>query len=58
MPMSRSGYQILGFLVWHGARWYLRRRYGRFVPSRRVAAAGLVGAAVAAIAVAQTRDGS
>ena len=24
--MSSTGYKLLGFSVWHGARWYLRRR--------------------------------
>lgn len=53
--MSRSGYQLLGFAVWHGGKWYLKRRYGWLVPSRRVAAAGIVGAAIAAIIVADAR---
>jgi hypothetical protein len=53
--MSRHGYQLLGFVVWHGARWYLRRRYGWLVPSRRVVAAGAVGAGIAAFVLADAR---
>jgi len=48
-------YKILGFAVWNGARWYVRRRYGRFVPSRRVLVAGLVVSAVGAMAVAASQ---
>jgi hypothetical protein len=49
------GYKILGYAVWHGAKWYLRRRVGG---SAKVAAAGLVGVAVVALAVAGTRRAS
>ena len=38
--MDRLGYQVLGFAVWKGAKWYLRRRYGD--TPRRVAAATAV----------------
>lgn len=51
------GYKILGFVVWHGAQWYVRRRVGQIVPSRRVATAALVASAVATVAVvAAKRD--
>ena len=49
------GYKILGYTVWHGGKWYLRRRYGTLLPSRRVVIAGAVGALVAMIAVAGAR---
>jgi hypothetical protein len=42
LRMSGNGYRILGYLVWHGGKWYLRRR----LPSRRgvaLSAAALVG---------------
>ncbi|HWG09216.1 MAG TPA: hypothetical protein VN672_09435 [Solirubrobacteraceae bacterium] len=45
--MNRTGYKILGLVVWRGGRWYLRRH----TPSRRkllVALAALVGAGVLA----------
>ncbi|MGH2943078.1 MAG: hypothetical protein ACRDLN_09965 [Solirubrobacteraceae bacterium] len=45
------GYKMLGFVVWHGAQWYVRRRVGRMMPSRRVATAALVGSVVATVAV-------
>lgn len=38
--MSGNGYRLLGFLVWQGGKWYLRRR----VPVRRIATLGLLGA--------------
>ncbi len=40
------GYKLLGFAVWKGAKWYLRRRYGD--KPRKIAAAGVVGVAIAA----------
>lgn len=43
-------YKILGFAVWQGASWYVRRRYGRWLPSRKVVAAGIVLVAVARLA--------
>lgn len=56
--MGSTGYKVLGFAVWQGAKWYLRRRYGRLVPSRRVAAAGLVAAGVGiAAALSGRRSG-
>ena len=46
--MSSNAYRILGFAVWQGGKWYLRRR----LPSpRRVLVAGLV-AGVGATALA------
>jgi hypothetical protein len=49
--MNGTGYKLLGFAVWRGGKWYLRKR----IPSRRkllVAAAGgasaLAGATVLA----------
>jgi len=48
-------YKLLGLAVWKGARWYMGRRYGRLVPSRRVLAGALVASAVSALAVAATR---
>ncbi len=48
-------YKILGYAVWKGARWYVGRRYGRLIPSRRVLAGALVVTAVSAMAVAATR---
>ncbi len=41
--MSRAGYQLLGFVVWKGAKWYVRRTYGRYLPTRW-RRSGLVGA--------------
>ncbi|HEY4094481.1 MAG TPA: hypothetical protein VGM33_03175 [Baekduia sp.] len=51
------GYKILGFAVWNGAKWYLRRRYG-VLASRRAMAVGVVGVAVVALAVGSKRSPS
>jgi hypothetical protein len=51
------GYKILGFAVWNGAKWYLRRRYG-VLASRKAAAVGIVGVAVVALAIAGKRSAS
>ena len=48
MPeMNGNGYKLLGYAVWHGGKWYLRRR----LPSVRVSAISGV-AAVSAVAAA------
>ena len=54
------GYNMLGFVVWQGARWYARRRVKGILPSRRVATAAFVVSAVATVAVvaATKRDPS
>jgi len=50
-------YKLLGFAVWQGGKWYLRRRYGRFVPPRPVVAALFVAAGLGvAAAVARSDD--
>ena len=49
--MSGTGYKLLGFAVWNGGRWYLRRR----VAVRRVALKGLVAAGVLAGAAVLAR---
>jgi hypothetical protein len=49
------GYKILGYAVWHGAKWYLNRRFAR---SQRLAAAGVVGVAIVALVVAGGRRAS
>ena len=48
------GYKILGYVVWNGGKWYARRRFGVLV-SRKAAAAGIVGVAVAALVVGGSR---
>ncbi len=49
-------YKVLGFAVWQGARWYVRRRVRSLVPSRRVATSVLVASAVGAIALVAARS--
>jgi hypothetical protein len=45
--MSGTRYKVLGFAVWQGGKWYLRRR----LPSRRTLALSAVGG-VSALAAA------
>lgn len=45
--MNRYGYQALGYAVWSGAKWYLRRRYGD--TPRRLALGALVALALGAL---------
>jgi hypothetical protein len=55
VAMNGNGYKLLGYVVWHGGKWYLRRR----LPSTRVlatAAAALTG--VAAVALLARRAAS
>jgi hypothetical protein len=43
------GYKILGFAVWQGTKWYMRRRVGGFKAKLAIAGVGaLVVAGVAA----------
>lgn len=50
------GYKLLGYVVWHGGKFYVRRRYGWMVPTRGTVAAGVVGAAIVALVVAGERQ--
>lgn len=51
------GYKLLGMAVWHGGRWYLRRRVGRASLRRRLLlAGGVVGfAAATGLLISQRR---
>ena len=53
LQMSSQRYRLLGYVVWQGGKWYLRKR----LPSRRtLALAGALGAgALTAAAVAAKR---
>jgi hypothetical protein len=52
------GYKILGYAVWNGGKWYVKRRYGGGA-AKRYAALGFVGAAIAVLVVRGThRDAS
>ncbi|HWH92795.1 MAG TPA: hypothetical protein VNT03_02945 [Baekduia sp.] len=48
------GYKILGYVIWNGGKWYVKRRYGGR-SARRVAGLGIVGVAVAALVVAGSK---
>jgi hypothetical protein len=50
--MSGNGYKLLGYVVWQGGKWYLRRR----LPSgRKVAFAGAASVSVALAAAVIAR---
>lgn len=42
--MSSNSYKLIGYGVWHGGKWYVRRKYLSRLPSARqsIAAATLV----------------
>jgi hypothetical protein len=44
------GYKLLGFAVWQGGKWYVRRRYGDV--RRKLVIAGAGAAVVMALGVA------
>jgi uncharacterized protein involved in exopolysaccharide biosynthesis len=50
------GYKALGFVVWQGAKWYLRRRFPN--AQRNLAIAGVGGLLLAAVAAGATRQRS
>jgi len=56
--VNGTGYKILGFVVWRGAKWYVRRTYGHLIPSRRVGVGALVLASVLVLALAGKRVAS
>ena len=47
------GYKLLGFAVWQGGKWYLRRRYAG--TARKAALVALGGVLVAGAVAAQRR---
>jgi hypothetical protein len=47
------GYKVLGFAVWQGSKWYLRRRMSGF---RRKTAIAVIAAVVIAAVVAAGRQ--
>lgn len=49
--MSGTGYKLLGFVVWQGGKWYVRRR----VPARRLLAIGVLGAGAVALSAVLLR---
>lgn len=48
------GYKLLGFIVWNGARWYVRRKYPD-MPRKAAIAGGLAGALLIGGVVVQRR---
>jgi hypothetical protein len=52
--MNGTGYKLLGFAVWQGGKWYVRRRLAirRIALKGALAAGGLAGAALIAKRVA------
>jgi hypothetical protein len=44
------GYKLLGWVVWHGALWFLRRKLRGTLPGRRALVVGLSVAGAAAVA--------
>jgi hypothetical protein len=53
--MKEMGYKLLGYVVWQGGKWYVRRRYGH--APRKLLAGGIVALAVAGALVGQRQFG-
>jgi hypothetical protein len=54
--MNSTGYRFLGFAVWNGARWYVRQKYLRRLPSaRKAVGVGLGGLAAGGAVVVLAR---
>jgi hypothetical protein len=47
------GYKLLGYAVWHGSKWYLRRRVSGTKAKAAIAGVGLVMLAGTAVAARQ-----
>ena len=54
--MSGTGYKVLGYVLWKGGKWYLRRR---LPPARTLVLGGLAagGALTAAVLLARRATG-
>ena len=52
--IERMGYKLLGFAVWQGSKWYVRRRMSG--ARRKVAIAGLSAAVIAGVVVRPPAD--
>jgi hypothetical protein len=50
------GYKLLGYVVWQGAKWYLRRRFE--AAQTKLAIAGVAAVLIAGVAVAAQRQRS
>jgi hypothetical protein len=50
------GYKLLGFAVWQGGKWYLRRRFSG--ARRKLVIAGLTGVVIAGLVASQRQPGS
>jgi len=49
-------YKLLGMLVWKGARWFLRRKYGATMAPKRLLA-GVLALALVGVALAVRQRG-
>lgn len=51
-------YTLLGRLVWTGAKWFLRRKYGPTLLPKPIVAGGLVAVVVGVLLALGRRDSS
>jgi hypothetical protein len=49
-------YKLLGIVVWKGAKWFLRRKYGAAMAPKPLLAGGLVVALIGAALAAKQRS--
>ena len=48
-------YKLLGMVVWNGAKWFLRRKYGPTYMPKPVFAGGVVAIALAVLLLLRSR---
>jgi hypothetical protein len=53
----RMGYKLLGFIVWQGGKWYVRRRYTGVAAKAGLAGVGVALATGVVLAGRQARKG-
>jgi hypothetical protein len=51
-------YKLLGYVVWHGGKYFLKRRYGAYLPAPVLAGLGAAVVGGVALAVLAKRNGS
>ena len=51
-------YKVLGMVVWNGAKFFLRRKYGPTYAPKPLLAGGILAIVAAVAVIAARRDGS
>jgi hypothetical protein len=51
-------YKLLGMVVWNGAKWFLRRKYGPTYVPKPIVAGGVLAVALGVVLLLRGRSGS